>query len=341
VKPIIRNKLVVILSITLLTASLQSCTAINGGAGGEPTLSELAAAVAQTATAAKSASGSVDSLATAQVKGTQKSVEIAATQTARASSMDASAIAQATLAAPIIAELPQYGLDPSQGRAAWVQGPLQLEIDGYQESTYGNDHMEVTAADFVLAADVTWDTQYGSSGCGFMFRSNGDKEKINQYMVIATRFGGGHVLFTALAEGEIANVHDFYARSEDKSFAWENGSTNRLAIVARDTLIEFYSNYVKIGEVDTTQPPSRLPSPPKPQQPLDTSNIPAMQNYEAQLKEYQEIVNQSESAFQTAVSNYMTREAVFDEGFLAMLAVSESGKTQCTFNDAWLWLIEP
>lgn len=340
-KPIIHKKLLVILSISFFLVFTQGCSAINSGAGGEPTLSELAAAVAQTATAAKSASGSVDSLATAQVKGTQKSMEIAATQTARASSMDASAIAEATLAAPIIAELPQYGLDPSQGRAAWVQGPIKLEIDGYQQSTYGNDRMEVTAADFALAADVTWDTQYGSSGCGFMFRSNGDKDKINQYMVIATRFGGGHVIFTALADGEIANVHDFYAKSEDKSFAWENGSTNRFAIVARGTLIEIFSNYVKIGEVDTTQPPSRLPSPPKPLQPLDTSNIPAMQAYEAQLQEYQDIIKQGESTYQLALKNYMTREAVFDEGFLAMLAASESGKTQCTFNDAWLWLIEP
>lgn len=340
-KPIIHKKLLFILSITFFLVSTQGCSAINSGNGSEPTLSELAAAVAQTATAAKSASGSVDSLATAQVKGTQKSMEIAATQTARASSMDASAIAEATLAAPIIAELPQYGLDPSQGRAAWVQGPIKLEIDGYQQSTYGNDRMEVTAADFALAADVTWDTQYGSSGCGFMFRSNGDKEKINQYMVIATRFGGGHVIFTALADGEIANVHDFYAKSEDKSFAWENGSTNRFAIVARGTLIEIFSNYVKIGEVDTTQPPSRLPSPPKPLQPLDTSNIPAMQAYEAQLQEYQDIIKQGESTYQLALKNYMTREAVFDEGFLAMLAASESGKTQCTFNDAWLWLIEP
>lgn len=340
-KPIIHKKLLVILSISFFLVFTQGCSAINSGNGSEPTLSELAAAVAQTATAAKSASGSVDSLATAQVKGTQKSMEIAATQTARASSMDASAIAEATLAAPIIAELPQYGLDPSQGRAAWVQGPIKLEIDGYQQSTYGNDRMEVTAADFALAADVTWDTQYGSSGCGFMFRSNGDKEKINQYMVIATRFGGGHVIFTALADGEIANVHDFYAKSEDKSFAWENGSTNRFAIVARGTLIEIYSNYVKIGEVDTTQPPSRLPSPPKPLQPLDTNNIPAMQAYEAQLQEYQDIIKQGESTYQLALKNYMTREAVFDEGFLAMLAASESGKTQCTFNDAWLWLIEP
>jgi hypothetical protein len=144
-----------------------------------------------------------------------------------------------------------------------------------------------------------------------------------------------------MVQGEIANVHDFYARSEDKSFAWENGTTNRLAVIARGNLIEIYTNGVKIGEVDTTQPPSRLPSPPKPLQPLDTSNLTAVQNYEAQLKEYQDIIKQGESTYQSALKNYMAREAVFEEGFLAMIAASESGKTKCVFTDAWLWLIEP
>jgi hypothetical protein len=116
--------------------------------------------------------------------------------------------------------------------------------------------MNVTAADFALAADITWDTQYGGSGCGFMFRSDGDKNKPNQYMVIATRFANGHVIFSALADGELANIHEFYPRDDDRSFDAQNGTTNRLAVVARGNLIEIYTNGVKIGEVDTTQPPT-------------------------------------------------------------------------------------
>jgi len=304
-------------------------------------LSGLSTAVAKTATAAELNSGSINELATAQAEATRTSAEILATQTARSVGRSESELAEATLAAPIIAELPQYNLDPDNGRTGWVQGPLMLEITGYQEFAYGNDKMEVTAADFALAADITWDTQYGSSGCGFMFRSDGKKDDPNQYMVLATRFGSGHVMFTALADGEIANIHDFFPKTEDQSFAWQNGTTNRLAIIARGTLIEIYTNGVKIGEVDTTKPPSRMPSPPKPIAPLDKTNVAAMQAYEEQLKEYSDIIKQSETMYQTAVKNYSERLAILDEGFLAMIAASESGRTVCTFDNAWLWLIEP
>lgn len=338
---ILRKKIVILLTISLVLIMIQGCAAFGLEGEADPTLSGLSNAVAQTATAAKLSAGSVDELATAQAKATQKSVEVQATQTARAVGRSESDLAQATLAAPIIAELPQYNLDPAKGRVGWVQGPLVLEITGYTEFAYGNDKMEVTAADFALAADVTWDTQYGSSGCGFMFRSDGSQDDPNQYMILATRFANGHMIFTALADGEVANIHDFFPKTEDPSFAWQNGTTNRFAIIARGTLIEIYTNGVKIGEVDTTKPPTQLPLPPKPIPPFDQTDLPAMQAFENQLKEYNDIIQQSQTAFQQAVKNYNERVAIFDEGFLAMIAASESGRTVCTFDNAWLWLIEP
>jgi hypothetical protein len=244
------------------------------------------------------------------------------------------------VAAPIVAELPRYGLDASSGHAGWLHDPITLEISGYHDFAYGNDHMQVTAADFVLAADITWDTQYGSSGCGFMFRSDGDEVKPNQYMIIASRFANGRVVFSALADGEIANIHDFYPKDNDRSFDWQNGTTNRLAVIARGPLIEIYTNGVKIGEIDTTQPPKKPPAPPKPAEPADKSNQSAMEAYQAQLKEYQDILSQSQTSYNTALRNYSERPAVFEEGFLAMIAVSESGRTQCTFDKAWLWLLD-
>lgn len=330
----------IFLTICILAIALQGCSTFVGEKE-DPELAALGTKVAQTATAAALNSGDVNDLATAEAKATQKGQEVLATQTARALGQSEGQVAEATLAAPMVAELPQYGLDKSSGRPAWLHDPLVLEISGYQQMTYGNDHMEVTAADFVLATDLTWDTQYGSSGCGFMFRSDGNQDKPNMYMILASRFGNGHVIFSALADGEIANVHDFYPKSEDQSFQWQNGTTNRLAVVARGTLIEVYTNGVKIGEVDTTQPPKRLPSPPKPLAPFDQSNTAAVASYQAQLKEYEEIVKQSEVMYQSALKKYNERIAIFDEGFLGFVAASESGKTKCTFEDAWLWLLEP
>lgn len=329
------------LAAVLVLAACQGCSLIPAEETPNPTLTALSAAVAGRATEAQEKKFRENDLATAQAEATEKSELIRATQTARAEVRSEVKLAEATVAAPIVAELPQYGLDPKSGHVGWVHDPLTLDISGYQEFATGNNHMEVTAADFALAADITWDTRYGSSGCGFMFRSNGNAKNPSQYMVLATRFANGHVIFTALADGEIANVHDFYPHTEDRAFDWQNGSTNRLAIIAQGTRIEIYTNGVKIGEVDTTQPPTRLPSPPKPLPPVDKENPDLMRAYDSEIEEYVDIIQRSESAYQTALKNYMNRAAVFEEGFLAMIAATDSGRTVCTFEDAWLWQIEP
>jgi hypothetical protein len=37
--------------------------------------------------------------------------------------------------------------------------------------------------------------------------------------------------------------------------------------------------------------------------------------------------------------NFEEKESIFTDGFLAMVAISESGHTRCEFNDSWLWLL--
>ena len=71
---------------------------------------------ALTATAAEKEGGEVDTLATAEAKATQKSLEIQATQLPERG--EDAQIVEATLAAPMVAELPQYGLDKSSGHPA-------------------------------------------------------------------------------------------------------------------------------------------------------------------------------------------------------------------------------
>jgi hypothetical protein len=160
-------------------------------------------------------------------------------------------------------------------------------------------------------------------------------------MVLATRFANGRVIFTALADGELANMHDFYPKDEDRSFQWENDTTNRIVIVARDNLIEIYTNGIKIGEIDTTQPPKPIMLPAKPLPPVDSSNTAAQEAYEAQLEQYQQVVQQAQASFQVAQANYEEGKAVFTDGFLSMLAFTQGGRTECKFDKAWLWLLEP
>jgi hypothetical protein len=174
-----------------------------------------------------------------------------------------------------------------------------------------------------------------------MFRSNGDKQKPDQYMLVATRFANGRVVFMALADGEFANLRHFYPKEADRSFQWQNGTTNRIAIVARDNLIEVYTNLVKIGEIDTTQPPKQPILPPKPAPPIDKMDKAAQKAYEDQLEQYEDIVQQSQANFQVAKTNFQEGKSVFTDGFLSMLALTQGGRTMCQFDKAWLWLLEP
>jgi hypothetical protein len=278
-------------------------------------------------------------LATAQAKATATQQNITIQQTESAVGQSAGELGTATVAAPIIAELQVYELDTNQGRVGWIHEPLTIEVEGYQQFEFANDHPEVTASDFVLAADLTWNTQYGSNGCGFMFRSDGNQNKPNQYMVIISRFGSGHAVFTALLDGELNNIHDFFPKDEDRSFDANNQSTNRLAVVARGNLIEIYTNNVKIGQVDTTEPPTPLNPPAAPIEPTSGEKA-QMDVYKAQVAEYQDILEQFKSNYQIALTNHEENPAIFDDGFLGMMVMSESGRTACTFTDAWLWLLE-
>ena len=336
------SKLIVrlLLLVVLLTAPALACNAPGGQETPDLTLQALEQSVAGTQTAQAVEEEGENELPTVQAQATQTSQAIQATQTAMAGARDVNQLATATVAAPVLAELPTYNVDTTKGQVAWLHPPAKIELDGKNQFGYANDFMQVIAKDFVLAADVTWDTQYGSSGCGFMFRSDGDQNKPNQYMVLATRLGNGHVIFTATADGEMANVHDYYPRLDDRSFSAENGTTNRIAVVGRGNIIEIYTNGVKIGEVDTTQPPPIPVLPKPPAIPTNRNDPVEMNKYQKLLAEYQDMVSQVNTNYGVALNNYKKTQAVYDEGFVAMLGVSESGHTVCQFDNAWLWLIE-
>jgi hypothetical protein len=311
------------------------------GQGPQPvtTQDNLALSIESTQTAEAADDSSINDLATVQAAATQTSQVIDSTQAVAVSTQDTGQKATTTAEAPVRAALPFYNLDQEQGSVGWVHPPVRIELEGKNQYNYANDFMQTIVEDFAVSADVTWDTQYGSSGCGFMFRSDGDKNKPNQYMLIASRLGNGHIIFSALADGEIANVHDFYPRDADKSFTAENGSTNNITVVGRGNIFEIYTNDVKIGEVDTTQPPAQPKLPSRPVKPTDQNNSDELAKYQKKLEEYQDMVSQVQSNFNAALANYKKTQAVFDKGFLAMLGVSESGKTVCQFDNAWLWLI--
>jgi len=325
-----------LLLIIALACNFSSSTQSNV----EATAQALGESVLQTATAAASGEISSDeSVATAQVEATEQSIANVATQTAEAIVDEEGAAATAQVVEPIMAELPKYGVDPNQGELAWIHPPEVLELEGYQQFDYANQFLGTVAKDFVVSADITWNTDFGTSGCGFVLRSDGDQEAPNQYMSLATRGSSGHVIFATVLDGEIVTGRDIYAYGLDPNFDWRNDTTNRLTIVGQGNEFFVYTNDTLIGEIDPSAPPPQPYIPPPPVEPADLSDAVAMEKFQKEKQEYDEVVKQIRADHSARVSSFEPEETIFEKGFIAFVAASESGSTTCKFDNAWLWLI--
>jgi hypothetical protein len=325
-----------LLLIIALACNFSSSTQSNV----EATAQALGESVLQTATAAASGEISSDeSVATAQVEATEQSIANVATQTAEAIIDEEGAAATAQVVEPIRAELPKYGVDPNQGELAWIHPPEVLELEGYQQFDYANQFLGTVAKDFVVSADITWNTDFGTSGCGFVLRSDGDQEAPNQYMSLATRGSSGHVIFATVVDGEIVTGRDIYAYGLDPNFDWRNDTTNRLTIVGQGNEFFVYTNDTLIGEIDPSAPPPQPYIPPPPEEPADVSDAAAVEKFQKEKQEYDEVVKQIRADHSARVSSFEPEETIFEKGFIAFVAASESGTTTCKFDNAWLWLI--
>ena len=327
-----------LLSIALLIAIIAACVPVpDHSTLLADTQAAMDLAVMQTITArASQQSGSGGDLATVYANATVLSGQA----TDQAATDEVAYQATATAIVPVLEELPKYGVSPLVGMVGWLQKPLTIDLNGYMQSGYANDFPEITASDFVLAADITWNTQAGSSACGYFFRSDGNKDAPNQFMVYMTRFANGMLFFSAMVDGNITNMQYYFPRPKDKAFQWLNDTTNRLVVVARGKLIDVYTNGVLVAEVDIAKPPpSTFALPAYPQLPIDPSAL-QLQDYQQQVDQYSTTVNQIEANLVEAQQNYFNNKlATFTDGFLGYMGVSEYGHTMCTFSNAWLYLI--
>jgi hypothetical protein len=304
------------------------------------TLTPMSASVKGTATANAGNASSSDELATAVSRATSQAGNIYATQTALGALNEPSRLATATAIAPVVAELPRYGIDPSQGYVAWLHNPVTIDLQGYQQTGYANDFQNITASDFVMAADITWNTFNSTSGCGFMFRSNADTNQPSQYVILITRVASGHLAFLGMADGKIANFRTFYPKDEDKSFSWFNDATNRLAVVARGKTIDLYTNGVLIGQVDVSQPPTAMiPPPPAFDLPSGATDA-QVQDYNNQISELNNGIGELNAQLSQALQNFTTSNVILTEGFLGFVGMSQSGSMVCKYTNAWLFIIE-
>jgi len=326
-----RRKLSLAIHLLILIGIVSACgQGSSSNSAQDATLEAISAAVRGTATVEAAARQNPDApIETAQAQATAESQSGVATQAAQEALSDEARAATQTAFAPFAAELPKYGVDPSQGRPGWIHPPVTLEIDGYLQYDYLNQFVATVARDFVISSDITWNTQYGTSGCGFVLRSNGNKLALDQYMAVVTRGSSGHVLFSTMSDGDIVSGRDMYAYGKDPNFNWGNNVTNRLTVVGRGLNFSIYSNDTLIGEVDPTAPLTLPGIPPAPKVP----GIGGVVDPNA-------VATQITADYQARQREAANAEKAFDRGFVALLVLSESGRSLCTFNNTWLWLIE-
>jgi hypothetical protein len=292
-----------------------------------------------TARALEAASGG-DTLATAVFDATQQADWIYATQTARAGLYEPARLATATAIAPVVAELPRYGIDPGDGYVAWLHNPVTLELNGYQQSAHASDYPLITAADFVVATDITWNTQSGVGSCGFLFRSDGVADKPSQYMMTVERVANGRIAFGAAAKGEISNYNQFYPKENDPTFDWSNDVTNRFALVVRGNLIDIYTNGNWIAQLDITHEPPPASSPPPDSQPQPATSEEEIRQQEEQRSQNEKAAQLASEKAAEARRNFFKNHPFFYDGFLAFLAANDTGSATCRFENAWLFILE-
>jgi hypothetical protein len=328
------------LTCVLILALLAACAPAGPNPVRQATVDALARRVEQTATAAAAnVSEPKAAQATAEIKATTLAQDQVATQSAQGE-VDTEAVKATQVAErPVKAELRLYGVDSDKGKVAWIHPPLTLEAEGSSQFAADNLFPGVIAADFVISADITWDTR-GDSGCGFVVRSNGDQKKSSQYLIGLTRFANGHVGFLVTVDGEMVNALDLYPKRFDNQFQAQNLKTNKLTVVGRGYDFEIYTNETLIGTLNPNNAPvlPNLPNPPAP--PADKDNPVAQSTFTAAQTEYQQQTNDMQALFRERVKLFKESDKEFERGFVSFVVFTQTGKSTCTFDNAWLWLIE-
>jgi hypothetical protein len=162
----------------------------------------------------------------------------------------ATAAVNATLAAhEVLGDLDEVLGDTDipykQGRLVWQQqAVLTVEMNGPDQQILELDD-KLTASDFVLKSDVTWDAT-GLLLCGAIFRSEPSLEKGKQYQFLFLRFSG----LPAWA----IQVHEYgqYQNSPTKTkfsdaLDLSNGATNQVILVVQDDHFTLYLNKARQG----------------------------------------------------------------------------------------------
>lgn len=139
------------------------------------------------------------------------------------------------------------GINPESGYLIWKQNePLDIALNKYQEWIYVELEDDLVASNFILKTDITWESTSGLVTCGFFFRSEKNIEIGKQYIYEMLRLSGMPAWeINFLKNNEyVKSITQFQTSS---AIHQENGSTNKLILIADEDHFTLYINDMRMG----------------------------------------------------------------------------------------------
>jgi hypothetical protein len=152
----------------------------------------------------------------------------------------------------IDAELQEIGYSTEEGSLAWVgEAAEEITITAYNTHDWIPLASGQNYSDFILKADVTWESTGGLAICGFWFRGESDDEDAPHYKFQTIRLSG-----LPLWDVEYWKYNGFVSNITPGGYAistphldQEQGSTNTYILVAKGTMLTVYANGHRLGQV--------------------------------------------------------------------------------------------
>jgi hypothetical protein len=199
------------------------------------------------------------------------------------SAAQATATVEAALA-KIKPELEKVNLHAEDGQLVWVSSEeTDLSVSTYDAVDYKAIDDAGSLKDFVIHADIGWDSTSGLAGCGLIFRADDDFKNGGQYQLLLIRLQSAPIW--AVDFMKFGKVQ--FPLNENNGFSNaiidEPNSVNKITLVARGQNIFTYINGEKMVQLESSK----------------------------QM-----------------------------EGKVGFLIEQESGKTECTFNNSWVYSLK-
>lgn len=157
------------------------------------------------------------------------------------------------LVAPVLESI---GVSTDNGRLAWSSArDITIVADEFNSLLYDDIDSDLALKNFVLSADVTWETETGISGCGFILRADDDIQRGEQIHFIALRLSGLPIWELDLFKFGAFQASLHGGAQASNAISVSNNSTNHFVILARDATITAYANDIRLGA--GTTPASR------------------------------------------------------------------------------------